>query len=222
MSAMRACRTSASPRGIDPLAAAGRLGALLLQFPCSLNSTGKIMSTVRALQQFIEYPLVVEVRHASWNEPELFDRLHNRAWAFATSINRSSDAPSGPSAQVTMPVGYVRLHGRNYEHWFTSGDHPEERYNYLYSLEELKPWAERVANIARSAEVVFVSHQQSLSGKSHCQCSATDQHLCRPPVAMPENLCAHYPQLAAIALPHAAPPEPRQSDLAFDNSPADR
>jgi uncharacterized protein YecE (DUF72 family) len=120
-----------------------------------------------------------------------------------------------PSEQVTTPVGYVRLHGRNYEHWFTSGDHPEERYNYLYSIEELQPWAERIANIARTAEVVFVVTNNHYQGKAIANALQLISILRGSPVPVPESLEAHYPQLAAIALPQTAPSVPEQSDLAF-------
>jgi uncharacterized protein YecE (DUF72 family) len=121
-----------------------------------------------------------------------------------------------------MLAGYVRLHGRNYEHWFTANEHPEERYNYLYSLEELKPWAERVANIARTAEVVFVVTNNHYQGKAIANALQLISILRGPPVPVPESLSAHYPQLREIALPQTAPPEPKQSDLAFGTLPAEK
>ena len=112
-------------------------------------------------------------------------------------------------------MGYVRLHGRNYEHWFTSGEHPEERYNYLYSIEELKPWAERIANIARTADVVFVITNNHYQGKAIANALQLISILRGPPVPMPETLREHYPQLEEIALGPTPPLEPKQSDLAF-------
>ena len=100
------------------------------------------------------------------------------------------------------------LHGRNYEHWFTSNEHPEERYNYLYSVEELKPWAERIANIARTAEVVFVVTNNHFQGKAIANALQLISILRGSPVPVPESLREHYPQLAEIALPQTAPSEP--------------
>ena len=116
--------------------------------------------------QFMDFPLVVEVSHSSWNQPEVFDRLREQGVGFCNIDQPVIGRSLAPSEHVTMPVGYVRLHGRNYEHWFTSNEHPEERYNYLYSIDELKPWAERIAHIAQSAEVVFVITNNHYQGKA--------------------------------------------------------
>jgi uncharacterized protein YecE (DUF72 family) len=171
----------ACKQGFEPLAAAGRLGALLLQFPWSFKNTRENHEYMSGLfMQFMEYPLVVEVRHSSWNQPEVFDWLRAQGVGFCNIDQPVIGRSLAPSEHVTMPLGYVRLHGRNYEHWFTSGDHPEERYNYLYSIEELKPWAERDRQHRAHCRGGLCDHQQSLSGKSHRQRSATDQHSARP------------------------------------------
>ncbi len=49
----------------------------------------------------------------------------------------------GPTAHATSHVGYIRVHGRNYKDWFREKAPVEQRYNYLYPADELKPWAER-------------------------------------------------------------------------------
>jgi uncharacterized protein YecE (DUF72 family) len=62
-------------RGFEPLLAAGRLGALLLQFPWSFRNTKENHEYMSGLcVQFAEYPLVVEVRHNSWSHPEVLAR----------------------------------------------------------------------------------------------------------------------------------------------------
>ena len=207
--------------GLDPLMAAGRLGALLLQFPWSFRNTRENHEYMSGLfMQFMEYPLVVEVRHSSWNQPEVFAWLRTQGVGFCNIDQPVIGRSLAPSEQVTMPVGYVRLHGRNYEHWFASNEHPEERYNYLYSLAELKPWAERVANIARTAEVVFVVTNNHYQGKAIANALQLVSILRGPPVPVPDTLREHYPQLAEIALPQTVPPKPEQGDLAFGTPPA--
>jgi uncharacterized protein YecE (DUF72 family) len=207
-------------QGLDPLAAAGRLGALLIQFPWSFKNTRQNHEYMSGLcVQFAEYPLVVEVRHGSWNQPEVFDRLREQGVGFCNIDQPVIGRSIAPSEQVTTPVGYVRLHGRNYEHWFTSNERTEERYNYLYSMDELKPWADRIANIARSAEVVFVVTNNHYEGKAIANALQLISILRGPPVPMPENLPEFYPQLAEIALPRLLTSEPKQSDLLFGSSP---
>jgi uncharacterized protein YecE (DUF72 family) len=213
----------ACKQGMEPLAAAERLGALLVQFPWSFKNIRENHEYMSGLfMQFMEYPLVVEVRHNSWNQPEVLDWLRTQGVGFCNIDQPVIGRSLAPSQHLTMPVGYVRLHGRNYENWFTSGEHPEERYNYLYSTAELKPWAERVANIARAAETVFVITNNHYQGKAIANALQMVSILRRPPVAVPETLLAHYPQLAEIALPMATPPEPQQSELGFGNLPAEK
>ncbi|PYV19908.1 MAG: hypothetical protein DMG21_00395, partial [Acidobacteria bacterium] len=63
-------------RALEPLASAGRLGALLVQFPWSLKNTRDEREYVAGLcVRFREFPLVLEVRHSSWNQPETFQLL---------------------------------------------------------------------------------------------------------------------------------------------------
>jgi uncharacterized protein YecE (DUF72 family) len=208
-------------QGLEPLAVAGRLGALLLQFPWSFKNTRENHEYMSGLfMQFMEYPLVVEVRHSSWNQPEVFDWLRAQGVGFCNIDQPVIGHSLAPSEHVTTPVGYVRLHGRNYENWFTSSNHPEERYNYLYSTDELKPWADRVAHIARSAEVVFVIANNHYQGKAIANALQLISILRGPPVAIPDGLAAYYPQLAEIALPPLALTAPQQSELGFGTPPA--
>ena len=213
----------ACKQGLDPLAAAAQLGALLLQFPWSFKNTRENHEYMSGLfMQFMEYPLVVEVRHSSWNQPEIFDWLREQGVGFCNIDQPVIGRSLGPSEQVTMPVGYVRLHGRNYEHWFSSGGHPEERYNYLYSLEELRPWAGRVTSIAQAAEVVFVIANNHFEGKAITNALQLTSILHGPPVPVPEVLLEHYPQLAEISMPRTVPSEPKQTELGFGTTPAEK
>jgi uncharacterized protein YecE (DUF72 family) len=204
--------------GIEPLVTAGRLGALLLQFPWSFKNTRENHEYMSGLfMQFMEYPLVVEVRHNSWNEPEVFERLRAQGVGFCNIDQPVIGRSLAPSEQVTMPVGYVRLHGRNYESWFASSDDPAERYNYLYTVEELKPWAERVAHIARNAEIVFVIANNHFQGKAVANALQLSSILRDARVPVPESLCATYPQLEEIAVTYPVSSEPQQTDLAFES-----
>jgi uncharacterized protein YecE (DUF72 family) len=210
-------------QGLDPLAAAGRLGAVLLQFPWSFKNTRENHEYMSGLcVQFSEYPLVIEVRHNSWNQAEVLDRLREQGVGFCNIDQPVIGQSLAPSEYVTMPVGYVRLHGRNYEHWFTANEHPEERYNYLYRVEELKPWADRISHIAQTAEVVFVVTNNHFQGKAIANALQLISILRGSRITMPENLCEQYPQLEQIALHRAMPSGPKQSDLAFGTLPAEK
>ena len=65
--------------GIDPLAEEGKLGAILIQFPWSFKNTDEDrMHLNKLINRFSDYPLVVELRHASWNQPEVYEWLQER------------------------------------------------------------------------------------------------------------------------------------------------
>jgi uncharacterized protein YecE (DUF72 family) len=203
-------------QGLAPLVTEGRLGALLLQFPWSFRNTPENHEYLSGLiMQFMEYPLALEVRHSSWNKPEVFEWLAGLGVGFCNIDQPVIGQSIAPSARATAPVGYVRLHGRNYEHWFTSNEHPEERYNYLYSQAELEPWAARIQSIAQRTEVTFVITNNHFQGKAIANALQLVSLLKNQPVRVPETLQEFYPELEKIAGPETSAAVPRQSDLLF-------
>ena len=200
-------------KGLAPLLNEGRLGALLIQLPWSFRNTPENHDYLSGLiMQFMEYPLVLEVRHSSWNKPEIFAWLAGLGVGFCNIDQPVIGQSIAPSARATAPVGYVRLHGRNYEHWFTSNEHPAERYNYLYSQTELQPWVARIQNIASSAEVTFVIANNHFQGKAIVNALQLSSLLKNQPVRVPETLRESYPELEKVAGPEAIP-LPQQPDL---------
>jgi uncharacterized protein YecE (DUF72 family) len=203
-------------QGLAPLLNDGRLGALLLQLPWSFKNTPENHEYLSGLiMQFMEYPLVLEVRHGSWNQPEVFRWLADLGVGFCNIDQPVIGQSIAPSAHATAPVGYVRLHGRNYEHWFTSNEHPEERYNYLYSQTELEPWAARIRNVDRNAELTFVITNNHFEGKAIANALQLIALLRNQRVRVPETLLESYPELEKIAALEASFPLPKQSDLLF-------
>ncbi|HUZ45321.1 MAG TPA: DUF72 domain-containing protein [Terriglobia bacterium] len=186
--------------GIDPLREADVLGALLMQFPWSYKNTKENREFLGGLvMQFMEYPLVVEVRHESWNRPEIYQMLRDLSVGFCNIDQPVIGRSLQPSERSTAPVGYVRLHGRNYEHWFASNERAEERYDYYYSLEELEPWAERIKKIAAGGEEIYVVTNNHFRGKAVANALQLISLVRNRPVAVPEPLIAEYPELEAIA-----------------------
>jgi uncharacterized protein YecE (DUF72 family) len=192
--------------GIAPLASAGKLGALLLQFPWSFKNTKENREYLGGLvMQFVEYPLVLEVRHSSWNRPEVFRMLADLGVGFCNIDQPVIGRSIAPSERSTGPVGYVRLHGRNYEHWFSSSEHPEERYNYLYKLNELEPWAERIKKVAEHAEATFVITNNHFEGKAVANALQLVNLVTGRKVRVPETMFERYPELQSIAEPASLP-----------------
>jgi len=110
------------------------------------------------LKRFADFPLVVEVRHRFVNAPEGYALLaeHNAGICNMISpvIGRSLEA----TEETTSAVGYVRLHGRRYDTWFSDDENvpSHERYNYLYSTEELKPWVKRIEKNRGGTRATFL------------------------------------------------------------------
>jgi uncharacterized protein YecE (DUF72 family) len=161
------------------------------------------------LKRFGDYPLVVEVRHATWNVPEVFELLRERGAGFCNIDQPVIGRSLEPSAQTTGPTGYVRLHGRRYDTWFSddAAIPGYERYNYLYSEEELRPWADRVAKVADAARDVFVITNNHYQGKGVVNALQLISMLTKAKVNVPEPLREKYPELEKIA--SEAPQEPR-------------
>jgi uncharacterized protein YecE (DUF72 family) len=155
--------------GFDVMMDAGRLGAVLLQFPWSFRRTEENREWLGdVVRTFRQYPLVVEVRHASWLAPEFLAALKEEGIGFVNIDQPLYHDSIGPSAHATSNVGYVRVHGRNYKDWFRDKAPVEQRYNYLYKPDELKPWAERTREIAADpgTREVYVITNNHYKGKA--------------------------------------------------------
>lgn len=201
--------------GFDVLRNARKLGAVLLQFPFSFHRSIESESyLVALLERFADYPLAVEVRHASWDDPGVLALLREHHAAFCNIdqpvIGRSLGPREGraaePGKHAATAMGYVRLHGRRYDTWFS--DDPTvpsyERYNYLYSAEELRPWAERIAAESEQTPRIFAVANNHYLGKGVVNALQLISMLKQATVNVPDPLRAHYPELEKIA---ALPPE---------------
>lgn len=188
--------------GLDILQEANRLGAVLLQFPFSFHNTPEnVARLTKILDEFEYYRLVVEVRHSSWARKSFYDFLHARGVGFCNIDQPVIGHSVEPSDRVTSPVGYIRLHGRRYDNWFTDDPEspPSERYNYLYSVKELDPWAVRIRHVSETAANTFVIANNHYLGKAAVNALQLVHTLTGKKVKVPEPLRHHYPQLESIA-----------------------
>ncbi len=195
--------------GFDVLQKAGKLGAVLLQFPFSFHFTKETVEHLsEVLKRFADYPLAVELRHASWQSSETLALLREHHTGFCNIDQPIIGRSLEPSAESTSQVGYVRLHGRRYDTWFT--DDPaspaHERYNYLYSPQELDPWVSRIRNIANQSPSTFVVTNNHFQGKAVVNALQLISILKGSKVKVPEPLRQHYPELEEIANERQAMP----------------
>jgi len=136
-------------RGINPIAEECKLACLLIQFSEWFARTPQnqdLLSNI--LKQFKEYPVAVELRHISWGqyakETKTDLASYGAGWAFIDMPEFKSTIKQELEPQRLM---YLRFHGRNREKW-RQHETAEERYDYLYSEEELEPFARKVREIA--------------------------------------------------------------------------
>jgi uncharacterized protein YecE (DUF72 family) len=202
--------------GFDLLRDAERLGAVLMQFPYSFHNTPENLAHLNSLiDRFGDYPLVAEVRHSSWNQRDFYSLLHERGVGFCNIDQPLIGRSLHPSGRATAQVGYVRLHGRRYDTWFS--DDPaapaSERYNYLYTEEELEPWAERIRKLSTHAHNTFVITNNHFQGKAVVNALQLIRLLSGSKVKVPESMRHQYPELERIAS------QPLQEPTLFPNPP---
>ena len=187
---------------LDRLMKADKLGAVLLQFPWSFRRTDENREWLDDLTRtFSAFPLVLEVRHSSWNTPDLYESLVERGIGFVNIDQPLFHHSIKPSASVTSRLGYVRVHGRNYKDWFRKGAGVEARYDYLYSREELEPWAERAKEIASVAEDTYVVTNNHYKGKAAANAVMLKSLVTGSKVEAPPDLLKAYPaELKSLAL----------------------
>ena len=181
---------------MDVLHGGGRLGALLLQFPWSFRRTDENRQWLDDVTRaFRDFPLVLEVRHESWNVPELYHELAERGIGFVNIDQPLFKRSIKPSARATASVGYVRLHGRNYEEWFREGAGVEARYDYLYSSAELDPWVERAEAIDALTDETFVVTNNHFGGQAVANALMIRSKLEKRPVPAPPPIIDQYGDL---------------------------
>ncbi|HET9595499.1 MAG TPA: DUF72 domain-containing protein [Anaeromyxobacteraceae bacterium] len=191
----------AAARGaLDALDEAGRLGAVLVQFPWSFKREEASLEWLEGLWSALAgLPLVLEVRHASWNAAETYDELAERGIGFVNVDQPLFRRSIGPSAVATSRVGYVRVHGRNYRNWFREKAGRDERYDYLYTSDELAPWAERTRSLAEApgVEDVYVVTNNHFRGQAVANAAMLESMVEERPVAAPPELVASYREVLA-------------------------
>jgi len=186
--------------GMAPLVKAKKLGALLLQFPWSFKNTDEDRIYLgKLLEKFSDYPLVLEVRHTSWNNESVYEWLEKRGVGIC-NIDQPVFARSiRPAALTTSPIGYVRMHGRNYQNWFRDKAPRDERYNYLYSLDELDPWLTRIKQVSKQTRETYVITNNHFRGQAVVNALEIKAALEEHDVPGPEPLFQHYPRLKESA-----------------------
>jgi uncharacterized protein YecE (DUF72 family) len=176
-----------------PLAEADRFGCLLAQFPWSFKRTAQNEEWLGdLLAAFGEFPVGVEVRHSSWNDPAFYAWLAERGVGVVNVDQPLFGHSIKPASAVTAPVGYVRLHGRNYDNWFRENAESHERYDYLYSADELAGWLDRIHEIAKQARETYVIANNHYQGQAAVNAAMLRKLFGEAEVTVPPELLEAY------------------------------
>ncbi|NLV41946.1 MAG: DUF72 domain-containing protein [Candidatus Hydrogenedentes bacterium] len=202
--------------GLRPLRDAGRLGMLLAQFPWSFRRTEENrVRLARLADAFEGLPLAVEVRHDSWDRAAFYTGLEARGVTLCAVDQPPLRGCLLPSDRVTARAGYIRLHGRNAEHWFRQTSDRDDRYNYLYAGGELAEWVTRARSMAKKVNDLFIVTNNHYRGQAVVNALELQHALDTLHVDPPPWLVRHYPRLSALRRGTAAREEgkpPMNSD----------
>jgi uncharacterized protein YecE (DUF72 family) len=189
-------------KAIDPLASAGKLGALLAQFPASFKNEPDSRAYVEwLLERFREYRVAVELRHRSWSDDpvETLSLLEasKAAWTqidepkFRFSIRQNLQ----PNVRSFY---YLRLHGRNAANWWRH-EKSEDRYDYLYSAQELEPFSEALESASRQVKKAYMYANNHFSAKSVANAAILKHQVGQDlPGEYPEEFVERYPDLKGL------------------------
>ena len=145
-----------------PLDSAGKLGVIVFQFPPWFLPVPENRDyLLEARERLPQYKVAVEFRNGRWlsehNAPHTLSFLREHKLPLICV-----DEPQGfensvpPVAEATADVALVRFHGRNSATWNKRGLTPAERFDYLYSEDELREWVPRVEKLAKDAREVHL------------------------------------------------------------------
>jgi len=144
-----------------------RLGCILIQMPQRFKATE---SNYALLEDFLsllheDFEFAAEFRDRSWFNSRTFQLLENYNVAFCVVSQPQFKGLIPPEPVVTADHGYVRFHGLNYKKWYSGQG--SERYDYLYSREELKEWKPKIEQMREQAErTVYVYFNNHPSGQA--------------------------------------------------------
>jgi len=186
--------------GIDPIVQAGKMGALLAQFPPSFKDAPATRDYLAWLMRaFSGHPVAVELRHKSWSDAigETLELLNAFGGAWV-QIDEPKFKFSIRQNYLPNMTGfyYMRLHGRNAAKWWRH-DKSEDRYDYLYSDAELREFSETAGAARRLVKKLYLYTNNHFSAKSVANAVMIKRQLGEPiDGEYPPEFVERFPDLA--------------------------
>src|SRR5919205_2332043 len=147
---------------LEPLRSTGKLGGILMQFPSYVVPKPASLEYLEwAREQLRGDEMLVEFRHGSWlDEEHRADTLRFLEEHGMTYVTVDAPQTGGKNvlptvAAATSETAYVRFHGRNAETWNKRTGSAAERFDYLYSEDELREWVPQLRELAGAAKTVY-------------------------------------------------------------------
>ena len=185
-------------RLLEPIAEAGKLGGIVAQFPQSFVNTSERQQYLRQFSRvFYPHRVFVEVRHASWNDPAVFNLLQENN-LHLVNVDLPPVWNSMPLTSMAWNnVAYFRMMGRNVKTW----NHPElgERYDYYYNEKELADLLERMKKLRGQSNTLFVVFHNDPEANSLVNGFQLRHLVRKPPVLVPRGMIRAFPELKGIS-----------------------
>ena len=198
--------------GLSPLAEAGRLIALLAQFPVTFREGA---SGWERLERIAEYfpgqslsgqpppsqPVLLELRHRSWFDGAALERIAGLGFGLA-HIDLPSARDHPPHTHPTLgDTAYLRLHGRNRRTWFDARARRDDRYDYRYDRREVRAIARRLGQIGRGTERSLIVANNHFGGQAVANALELKGLLTGEKPRAPETLLLAFPDLRQYVRP---------------------
>lgn len=154
-------------RAIRPLIERGKLGCVLAQFPWGFQrttTTERYLAELAARMEGLD--TVVEFRNSGWDGDEALDLLASLGLGYCCVDEPDLEGLPSRSVAVTGRTAYLRMHGRNAANWWAKGRRSWERYDYLYSDDELREWLSGVEKMSENSDVVYVIFNNHYKGQA--------------------------------------------------------
>lgn len=148
---------------LEPLREAGKMGAILMQFPKWVTPTRENAALIEDARRRLEgWKVAVEFRNKLWLEERLrqrtLDLLRRNELAFVCVDSPPGFDSSMPAvAEATSgDLALVRFHGRNTHTWEAKVTQVSQRFRYLYDATQLKSWLPGIRAISEQAQEVHL------------------------------------------------------------------
>jgi uncharacterized protein YecE (DUF72 family) len=151
-------------QALEPIIDAGKFAGIIAQFPWGFKRTPDNEEHLEFLKDRLgDYPLFVEFRNSGWTTEEVFEALESLGIGYCSVDEPRLKGLVPPVARATTDIGYVRLHGRNAKNWWGGGG---DRYDYLYSENELKEWLAKIRSMSQKARKTYVFFNNCHAGQA--------------------------------------------------------